>query len=137
VIRSLTVAVAASVLLLVLYSWWFQPGWFGIAGYALFCALAIFAVPLSYHFFGFRDQDVISELHAQEQREHDDMLAQLQSVTDSLDSLDNEEGAAQSRELTRLLKDFHEVIANRFGGKQLAASSYLGAARRASANTDH
>ena len=46
------------------------------------------------------------------------------------EDLSIEEGARQAKTLNSLLKDFHEVIANRFSGKNLSASTYLNAARR-------
>lgn len=127
---SLTLALAASVALVALFSWWFQLPWYGVAGYAVFSLLALLAVPLSYRWFGFHDDDAISALHAQEQREHVQMLQRLEQLQSELSDQENSEGASQAANLTKLLKDFHDVIGNRFGGKQLAASSYLGAARR-------
>lgn len=99
-------------------------------GYAAFSLLTILAVPMAYQWFGFGDLDAISDLHAREQQEHDDMLADVVRLQGELASLENSRGAAQARTLTQLLNDFHEVIANRFSGKKLSASSYLGAARR-------
>lgn len=127
---AIATAAAVTVLLAGAYFWWFQPSLPIAAGYILFALLAMSAVPLSYRWFGYHDHDVISDLHAREQREHNEMLERLERLQRDLELLGNKTGTAQAKSLMDLLNDFHEVIANRFGGKQLSASSYLGAARR-------
>lgn len=127
---AIAIAAAATVALIGAYFWWFQPSWPIAAGYLFFAAIALLAVPLSYRWFGYHDHDAITDLHAREQREHTEMLQRLDRLQRDLESLGNEPGTAQARTLIDLLNDFHEVIANRFAGKQLSASSYLGAARR-------
>lgn len=123
-------AIAASVALFATFYWWFKPDWWVALLYAAACLLAIISVPLCYRLFGFVDIDVIRELQALEQRDHDELMGRLASVRQSLTDLEIDEGAQQAKTLNNLLKDFHEVIANRFDGKNLSASTYLNAARR-------
>ncbi len=127
---AVAIAAGASLALVGLYVWWFQPSWMVTLAYVVFSLAALLAVPLSYRWFGYHDYDVISDLHAREQREHDEMLARLRRLENDLNSQGNERATTQARSLVDLLKDFHEVIENRFAGKQLSASSYLSAARR-------
>jgi hypothetical protein len=127
---ALATAAVASLVLAGLFIWWFQPSWPIALAYVVFSLIALLAVPLSYRWFGYHDYDVITDLHAREQREHDEMLDRLQRLERDLGSLGNKRGEGQAQSLVDLLNDFHEVIENRFPGKQLSASSYLGAARR-------
>ncbi len=127
---AVAIAAAASVVLVGLYVWWFKPPWPISAAYTVFALLAMLAVPLAYRWFGYHDHDAIVDLHAREEQEHREMLARLDRLESDLESLGNQTGTTQARSLMHLLNDFHEVIANRFAGKQLSASSYLGAARR-------
>ena len=99
------------------------------AAYAVVSVLALSLVPLCYRWFGFLDNEVIRALIAQEAREHDEMMEHLNGLQSSLDTLHNSEGSDQVVTLRHLLNDFHEVIANRFRGKQLSSSTYLDAAR--------
>ncbi len=122
-------AALLSVVLIGVYKWWFQSGWPLSAAYAAFSLMCLATIPLCYRLFGFHDNDVIDALINREQQEHSEMLARLDTMHRDLEGLDNTEGAAQVHTLTQLLNDFHEVIANRFRGKQLSSSSYLNAAR--------
>ena len=124
------VAIAISVVLFAVFYWWFRPDLWVALLYAAICVMAIISVPLCYRWFGFVDSDAIRELQALEQRDHDEMLSRLSNLKKSLDDLSIEEGAKQAKTLNSLLRDFHEVIANRFSGKNLSASTYLNAARR-------
>lgn len=112
------------------YIWWFQPGWLVALIYLAICALSVLTIPLCYQYFGYHDTDAIEILIAREQTEHQEMLAHLTSLQIDLGAMDYDEGARQVNTLTELLNDFHEVIANRFRGKQLSAGSYLNAARQ-------
>lgn len=127
--KAIAAAALATLLLVVAYKWWFQASWLVTLGYAVFSVLALALVPLCYRWFGFLDLDVIRGLLDQEQKEHNEMMQRLTSLQTDLDSLDNNEGAEQVATLRHLLNDFHEVIANRFRGKQLSSSTYLDAAR--------
>ncbi len=127
---ALGIAATVSLALVAAFSWWFQSGWLPTLVYALFSFVALALIPLCYRWFGFLDNDIIDKLLAQEQREHSDMMQQLKSMETGLAKLDNDEGAKQANTLTQLLNDFHEIIANRFRGKQLSSSTYLNAARR-------
>lgn len=98
-------------------------------GYALASVLAIVLVPLCYRWFGFLDREIITEMLDQEEREHNEMMQRLSSIQSDLESLDIKQGAEQVVTLKHLLNDFHEVIANRFRGKELTRSTYLNAAR--------
>jgi len=124
------VAVAISAVLFAAFYWWFRPELWVALLYVGICFLAVISVPLCYRFFGYVDSDAIRELQALEQRDHDEMLQRLSSLKQGLNDLSIEEGAKQAKTLNSLLKDFHEVIANRFSGKNLSASTYLNAARR-------
>jgi len=123
-------ALVFAVALLVIYMWWFQPGWVLALTYSAICLLSLITIPLCYRFFGYQDADGIEALIKREQREHTEMLAHLDSLKKNLGDMDNEEGANQVNTLGELLNDFHEVIANRFRGKQLSAGTYLNAARQ-------
>jgi len=123
-------AAVVSILLMGIYTWWFQSSWLLTAGYALFSLCSLASIALCYRLFGFQDDDIIRQLIEREQREHNDMIAHLRQLKQDLGSLGNDEGATQVNTLTDLLNDFHEVITNRFRGRQLSASSYLDAARR-------
>lgn len=124
------IAAALTLALVVAFQWWFQPGWLVTLGYALLSVLAVALVPLCYRLFGYLDEDVINKLLDREQREHSEMMQRLQNMSKDLDAMDNKEGAQQADTLTELLNDFHEIIANRFRGKQLSSSTYLNAARQ-------
>lgn len=128
-IKAIAAAALATLLLVAAFSWWFQAPWIVTLGYAAVSALALAIVPLSYRWFGFLDRDVIRGLLDQEEREHNEMMERLSTVQNDLTELQNEEGAKQVITLKHLLNDFHEVIANRFQGKQLSSSTYLDAAR--------
>ncbi len=123
------IAAALTLALVVAFQWWFQASWLVTLGYALLSVLAIALVPLCYRLFGYLDEDVINKLLDREQREHSEMMQRLQSMGKDLAAMDNKEGARQADTLTELLNDFHEIIANRFRGKQLSSSTYLNAAR--------
>lgn len=128
-IKSTVIGAVATALLVVLYAWWFQTSWVITAGYALASVLALALVPLCYRWFGFLDNEVIQALIDQEAREHDEMMQHLEQLQKDLDTLENPQGSGQVSTLRHLLNDFHEVIANRFRGKQLSSSTYLDAAR--------
>ncbi len=123
-------AVALSAALFAAYYWWFRPDWLVALVYGVLCLLAIVTVPLCYRAFGFIDLDVLRGLRAMEQKDHQEMLGRLSQLQQSLEDLDINEGEKQAKTLNNLLNDFHEVIANRFDGKNLSASTYLNAARR-------
>lgn len=124
------IAAALSLALVAIFHWWFQSSWLATLGYALISFIAIALIPLCYRWFGFLDDEIITKLLQQEQAEHSEMMQRLVDMENDLDRLDNKEGARQADTLTQLLKDFHEIIANRFRGKQLSSSTYLNAARR-------
>lgn len=128
-IKAVAVAAMASVLLIVAYAWWFQSSWMVTLGYALASVLAIVLVPLCYRWFGFLDRELIAEMLDQEEREHNEMMLRLSTIQSDLESLDIKQGAEQVVTLKHLLNDFHEVVANRFRGKELTRSTYLNAAR--------
>lgn len=128
-IKAIAAAALATLLLIAAYFWWFQASLLVTLGYAVVSVLALALVPLCYRWFGFLDMDVIRQLLDQEDREHNEMMQRLSTMQNDLETLDNEEGAKQVVTLKHLLNDFHEVIANRFRGKQLSSSTYLDAAR--------
>ncbi len=127
--RYILIAATATALLIAAYAWWFQPSLAITAVYAVISLLALALVPLCYRWFGFLDNEVIQGLIDQEAREHDEMMQHLSELQSSLATLDNQKGSDQVLTLRHLLDDFHEVIANRFRGKQLSSSTYLNAAR--------
>lgn len=122
-------AAALSLLLIGSYTWWFQTSWPISLAYATFAIVTLASIPLCYRFFGFQDIDVVRGLLQQEQTEHDDMIARLEKLQVDLKQLDIEEGSQQAGTLLHLLNDFHEVVTNRFHGKQLSSTTYLNAAR--------
>ncbi len=122
-------AAALSLLLIGSYTWWFQTSWPISLAYATFAIVTLATIPLCYRFFGFQDIDVVRGLLQQEQTEHDDMIARLEKLQVDLKQLDIEEGSQQAGTLLHLLNDFHEVVTNRFHGKQLSSTTYLNAAR--------
>ena len=124
------VAIAISAVLFAAFYWWFKPDLWVLLLYAAVSIAAIISVPLCYRLSGYVDIDAIRELQALEQKDHDEMLGRLSSLKQSLTDLRIDEGASQAKTLNSLLNDFHEVIANRFAGKNLSASTYLNAARR-------
>jgi len=124
------IASVLSVVIFTAFYWWFRPGLPVALLYAALCLIALTTVPLCYRLFGFNDLDILRQLQDQEQRDHDAMLYKLENLQDSLETLEIDEGARQAKKLNSLLNDFHEVIANRFDGKHLSASTYLNAARR-------
>lgn len=124
------VAIAISAALFAAFYGWFRPDWWVALLYFVVCLLAIVSVPFCYRWFGYVDLDAIRELQAMEQKDHDEMLSRLAKHKRDLDDLKIDEGARQAKTLNNLLNDFHEVIANRFAGKNLSASTYLNAARR-------
>ncbi|MEM7260277.1 MAG: hypothetical protein AAF404_23135, partial [Pseudomonadota bacterium] len=126
---SVVIGAAATALLIALYAWWFQAPLLITAVYALVSVLALVLVPLCYRWFGFLDNEVIQALIDQEAREHREMMQHLERLESDLETLDNPQGSTQVGTLRHLLNDFHEVIANRFRGKQLSSSTYLDAAR--------
>ncbi len=128
-IKAIAAAALATLLLIAAYFWWFQAPLLVTLGYAVVSVLALALVPLCYRWFGFLDMEVIRQLLDQEEREHNEMMQRLSTMQNDLETLDNEEGARQVVTLKHLLNDFHEVIANRFRGKQLSSSTYLDAAR--------
>lgn len=128
-IKAIAAAALATLVLIAAYFWWFQAPLPVTLGYAVLSVLALALVPLCYRWFGFLDIDVIRQLLDQEDREHNEMMQRLSTMQSDLETLDNEEGAKQVVTLKHLLNDFHEVIANRFRGKQLSSSTYLDAAR--------
>lgn len=122
-------AAVLSLLLIASYTWWFQTSWPVSLAYAMFAVITLATIPLCYRFFGFQDIDVVRGLLRQEQTEHDEMISRLQKLQVDLKRLDIEEGSQQAGTLLHLLNDFHEVISNRFHGKQLSSTTYLNAAR--------
>lgn len=119
----------ATVFLIGLFAWWFQTSWIVTSLYGVFSTLALALVPLCYRWFGFLDREIVQQLIDQEAREHSDMMHHLNTLQSNLETLDNSEGSNQVATLRHLLNDFHEVIANRFKGKQLSTSTYMDAAR--------
>ena len=124
------IAAALSVAFVAMFHWWFQSTALITVGYALLSLITIASVPLCYRWFGFLDDDIITGLLQREQREHSEMMQRLKDMENDLDALDNKEGAKHADTLTKLMNDFHEIIANRFRGKQLSSSTFLNAARR-------
>ena len=122
---------ALSIVLFAAFVRWFQPGVVMLLSYVVLCLLAILTIAMAYRFFGYTDNDAVIELMAMEQRDHENMLQKLSDLQKNLDDLDVDKGVYQAKTLNNLLNDFHEVIANRFSGKHLSASTYMNAARTA------
>jgi len=123
-------AAAISLILIGFYTWWFQASWPVSLGYAAFAVVALATIPLCYRLFGFQDVDIVEGLLKQEQTEHEEMITRLKKLQIDLKQLNIDEGSQQAGTLLHLLNDFHEVISNRFHGKQLSSTTYLNAARR-------
>ena len=76
-IKAIAAAAVATLLLIAVYTWWFQAPWLVTLGYAVVSVLALALVPLCYRWFGFLDMDVIQKLLDQEEREHNEMMQRL------------------------------------------------------------
>ena len=123
-------AAILSVVLLVLFYWWFRGDWTLVAAYTGIAILATVSVPVLYRLAGFTLEDEVQWLESRELKDHEEMLARLATLEAQPDELDIQEGVNQARTLTSMLDDYHKVVETRFLGKKHAPVAYLAAARR-------
>lgn len=123
-------AAILSVVLLVLFYWWFRGDLTLVAAYTGIAILATISVPVLYRLAGFTLADEVQWLESRELKDHEDMLARLVTLEAQLDELNIQEGVNQARTLTSMLDDYHKVVETRFLGKKHAPVAYLAAARR-------
>jgi len=124
------VAAILSIILLVLFYWWFRGDWVLAAAYAGIAVLATLSVPVLYRLAGFTLADEVQWLAGREEKDHREMLARLKTVEGQLDNLGIEEGVGQAKTLTAILDDYHSVVETRFLGKKHSPMAYLSTARR-------
>ncbi|MBX2884925.1 MAG: hypothetical protein KTR32_33525 [Granulosicoccus sp.] len=122
-------AALISLVLLILFYWWFRMDWVLTAGYAVLALIATISVPLFYRVAGFTQADELEWLEHREAQEHAEMVLRLREVRADLDSLGIEEGVRQADMLTGILEDYHSVVETRFVGKKHSPLAYLSAAR--------
>ncbi len=130
-VRNATVAAGgASVLLLVVWVWWFGVSWVPLLGYGMLAVVATLSVPLMHRLTGKTLSDELQWLEQRESIEHDEMIARLADVRGELAALGIDDGARQADTLTGILEDYHAVVRTRFVGKKKAPLEYLSTARR-------
>lgn len=130
IIKTYTVmAVILAILLIGLYMWWFQPPWWLASSYIVLTALSIFTIPLLYRWSGYTREDENEWFQDRGQQEHEQLLTKLNSVRQSLKSLQIREGVRQADTLTDILNDYSSVVQTRFSGKTFSPITYLNAAR--------
>ena len=127
--RYTLIAALLSLLLCGLFAWWFQSGLTVLAVYLAVAAVATLSVPLVYRFAGFSHDDDVNWLRERENRDHAELSQRLQGLRNDLQTLGLQQGVRQADALTRLLEDYHSVVAARFFGKKSSPLTYLGAAR--------
>lgn len=123
-------AAILSIIFLVVFYWWFRGDLALTAAYAGLSVLATLSVPFIYRLAGFTLADEVEWLESRELKDHQAMLARLDTLEQQLDDLGIEEGVNQARTLTAILDDYHKVVETRFLGKKQAPVAYLSTARR-------
>ncbi len=118
-----------SVLLLLVFFWWFQGDLLLTLGYGVLGLLATLTVPLVYRFAGFTQADELEWLENREAQEHTDLQERLRATRTRLADLDIDEGVRQADMLSGILNDYHSVVETRFLGKKHSPLAYLAAAR--------
>ena len=118
-----------SVLLLLVFFWWFQGDLLLTLGYGVLGLLATLTVPLVYRFAGFTQADELEWLENREAQEHIDLQERLRATRTRLADLDIDEGVRQADMLSGILNDYHSVVETRFLGKKHSPLAYLAAAR--------
>lgn len=119
-----------SVLLLAVFSWWFNPSWQLLLAYAALALIATLSVPLLYRQAGFTLKDEILWLEEREAAEHKELTQRLQTLHGELNALGIREAVDQAERLTGILNDYHSVVETRFIGKRQSPIAYLSTARR-------
>lgn len=119
-----------SLVLLVLFFWWFNGDWVLLGAYAAVAVVATLSVPALYRIAGFTLADEVQWLESREQEDHDNMIARIATLKQQLDGLGIDEGVRQADKLTAILDDYHAVVETRFIGKKHSPIAYLSAARR-------
>ncbi len=119
-----------SLVLLVLFFWWFNGDWVLLGAYAAIAVVATLSVPALYRIAGFTLADEVQWLESREQEDHDNMIARIATLKQQLDGLGIDEGVRQADKLTAILDDYHAVVETRFIGKKHSPIAYLSAARR-------
>lgn len=123
-------AVLLSVILFLLFLYWFKPGVLPALGYLVLSLFALISVPIVYRLAGFTRQDETRWLEEREEREFIELRDRLKDTRSQLKSMGITEGVVQADRLTTLIEDYHSVVETRFLGKKHMPLEYLGAARQ-------
>lgn len=123
-------AAFVSVLLLVVFIWWFGFSLIPVSVYFLLALLATLSVPIIYRVLGYSTIDEVEWLASREAEEYTDLIQRLESTGTELQKLRISEGVDQVGQLTDLIHDYHAVVETRFLGKKHMPLEYLSAARR-------
>lgn len=122
-------AFLVSLVLMAFFVWWFQGGWLFSSAYAVISIIALFSVPVMYRLTGFSNVDDINRLKQQEQDEYQQLLDRIGTSKTELGHLKLDEAVHQADVLSKIIKDYHSVVATRFLGKKHSPLTYLSAAR--------
>jgi len=90
--RYTLVAVLLSVVLFLLFLFWFKPGVLPALGYLILSLFALISVPMVYRVAGFTRQDETRWLEEREEREFIELRDRLQVTRDNLQSMGIAEG---------------------------------------------
>lgn len=128
--RYALLAAVLSLVLVLLFAWWFGLVILPLATYVILALLATLSVPIIYRVAGFKREDEIEWIEQREEREHRDLIARLATAETELSKLGIDDGKRQAQQLTALVNDYHSVVETRFMGKKHMPLEYLGAARQ-------
>jgi hypothetical protein len=122
-------AFLVSLVLMALFVWWFQGGWLFSSIYAVISIISLLSLPVMYRLMGFSNIDDINRLKQQEQDEYQQLLDRIATSKIELADLKLDEAVHQADVLSKIIKDYHSVVATRFLGKKHSPLTYLSAAR--------
>ena len=120
----------ASLVLLVIWHWWFPFSPVFSAMYVVLAVIAALSVPLFYRLTGYTLADELEWLEKREAVEHDELVRRVAELESQLASLGVNQGVKQSRTLSNILNDYHAVVETRFIGKKHSPLVYLSTARQ-------
>ncbi len=109
--------------------WWFQGGLLLTTIYTAISLVALASVPLMYRLMGYADMDDVARLKQQEQEGHQQLIDRLATIKKELSNLKLDKAVHQTDVLSKIINDYHAVVATRFLGKEHSPLTYLGAAR--------
>ncbi len=122
-------ALLISLLLLALFTWWFQGGWLLSIIYVGVTIIALISIPLMYRLMGYANSDDVIRLKQQEKEGHQQLIERLTTLKAELSDLKLDKAVHQTEVLSQIINDYHAVVATRFLGKKHSPLTYLGAAR--------